>query len=164
MQKIIVIGCPGSGKSTFARKLHNITKIPLHHLDMMNWNADKTTVPKTVFRKRLQNVMEHDSWILDGNYGSTIEMRLRKCDTVFFLDYKTEVCLKGIAERKGKTRTDMPWVEAPYEEDKELVTFIQEYHTVSRPKVISLLNCYLDRSIFIFHKREDADNYLQSII
>lgn len=164
MQKVIVIGCPGSGKSTFARKLHGITKIPLYHLDMINWNTDRTTVPKTVFRERLQKVVDQDRWIIDGNYGSTIEMRLRQCDTVFFLDYPTEVCLKGIAERKGKTRPDMPWMEEPFEEDEEFVLFIQKYNTVSRPKVISLLNCYLDRNIFIFHKREDADNYLQTII
>ena len=46
MKKIIVIGCPGSGKSTFARVLHNKTGIPLYHLDLMYWNADKTTVKK----------------------------------------------------------------------------------------------------------------------
>lgn len=164
MQKVIVIGCPGSGKSTFARNLHDLTKIPLYYLDRMNWNADKTTVPKAVFRERLRNVMEQDRWIIDGNYGSTLEMRLRQCDTVFFLDYPTEVCLKGIAERKGKNRPDMPWVEADDEEDEEFVSFVQNYNTVSRPQVLSLLNCYSDRSIFIFHKREDADSFLRTVI
>lgn len=164
MQKAMIIGCPGSGKSTFARVLHDITKIPLFHLDMMNWNADKTTVPKSVFRERLQNVIVQDSWIIDGNYGSTIEMRLQHCDTVFFLDYPTEVCLRGIAERKGKARTDMPWVEnLDDEEDEEFISFIKEYNTVSRPKIISILRSYSDRDIFIFNKREDADDFLQTI-
>lgn len=163
MQKAMIIGCPGSGKSTFARVLHDITKIPLFHLDMMNWNADKTTVPKSVFRERLQNVIVQDRWIIDGNYGSTIEMRLQHCDTVFFLDYPTEVCLKGIAERKGKARTDMPWIENFDEEDEEFISFIKEYNTVSRPKIISILRSYSDRDIFIFKKREDADDFLQTI-
>ena len=53
MKKVIVIGCPGSGKSTFSRALHEIVGIPLYHLDMMYWNADRTTVEKSVFLERL---------------------------------------------------------------------------------------------------------------
>ena len=68
MKKIIVIGCPGSGKSTFARALHNKTGIPLYHLDMMYWNADKTTVGKRAFLERLSAVLEREAWIIDGNY------------------------------------------------------------------------------------------------
>ena len=59
MKKIIVIGCPGSGKSTFSKALHQCTDIPLFHLDMMYWNADKTTVEKAVFLERLSGAMDH---------------------------------------------------------------------------------------------------------
>ena len=104
MKKVIVIGCPGSGKSTFSIALHNKTGLPLYHLDMINWNPDKTTVPKEVFLERLTSILQKDEWIIDGNYGSTMEMRLKECDTVFFLDYPVEVCLEGLASRKGKTR------------------------------------------------------------
>ena len=75
MKKVIVIGCPGSGKSTVSRALHNKTGIPLYHLDMMYWNADKTTVEKSVFLERLSAVLEKDEWIIDGNYGSTMELQ-----------------------------------------------------------------------------------------
>lgn len=108
MKKIMVIGCPGSGKSTFSRALHDATDIPLYHLDMMYWNADKTTVEKSVFREYLANTLQKDEWIIDGNYGSTMEMRIQACDTVIFLDYPLEVCLEGIKTRRGKARTDMP--------------------------------------------------------
>lgn len=82
MQKVIVIGCPGSGKSTFSRKLHDMMGIPLFHLDMLNWNADKTPVAKSIFYERLSHVMEHREWIIDGNYGSTMELRMLKLQIV----------------------------------------------------------------------------------
>lgn len=60
-RRAMVIGCPGSGKSTFSRALHRITGLPLHHLDMLNWNQDGTTVPKDVFIQRLQDVLVQDA-------------------------------------------------------------------------------------------------------
>lgn len=87
MKKIIIPGCPGSGKSTFARALQKQTGIPLFYLDRMNWNPDRTTVEKDVFLERLQEVLSREEWILDGNYGSTIELRLQACDTAFFLKF-----------------------------------------------------------------------------
>ena len=102
MKKIIVIGCPGSGKSTFSRALHKITGIPLFHLDMMYWNSDKTAVEKSVFRERLLKTIQKNEWIIDGNYGSTMELRIQACDTIIFLDYPSDVCLNGIKERRGK--------------------------------------------------------------
>lgn len=154
----MVIGCPGSGKSTFSKKLHQITDLPLYHLDMMYWNADKTTVEKAVFKERLYNTIQLDKWIIDGNYGSTMELRLQACDTVIFLDYPLDVCLEGIRERKGKKRTDIPWVE--YEEDIEFIEFVKNYNFESRPKVIELLEKYSYKTIYIFKNREAANNFL----
>ena len=158
MKKVIVIGCPGSGKSTVSRALHNKTGIPLYHLDMMYWNADKTTVEKSVFLERLSAVLEKDAWIIDGNYGSTMELRMAACDTVIFLDYPLEVCLDGIKERRGKPRSDMPWIET--EEDAEFVEFIKNYNEQQKPKVIELLEKYGDKNIVILRSREQADAFL----
>jgi len=160
MNKVIVIGCPGSGKSTFSRALQNLTGLPLYHLDLLYWNSDRTTVSKEVFRERLQNVLMLDSWIIDGNYGSTMEMRMSECDTVFFLDYPLEVCINGVRERKGKTRSDMPWIET--EDDEELLEFIKNYNTQSRPKVFELLEKYKEKNIVIFKNREEADDYIKN--
>lgn len=159
MKKVIVIGCPGSGKSTFSRALHAKTGIPLYHLDRMYWNADRTTVDKSVFRDRLHQVIEKETWIIDGNYASTMEMRLQACDTVFFLDYPLEVCLSGMEDRRGKVRPDMPWVET--EPDEELIQFVKNYNAESRPKVMELLECYSDKRIYLFKNRAEADAFLE---
>ena len=158
MQRIVVIGCPGSGKSRLSRALHNKTGIPLYHLDMMYWNADKTTVEKSVFLERLSAVLEKDEWIIDGNYASTMELRMAACDTVIFLDYPLDVCLDGIRERQGKPRSDMPWIET--EEDAEFISFIKGYNEQQKPKVLALFEKYGDKSIIVFKSREQADAFL----
>jgi len=162
MKRIIVIGCPGSGKSTFSRALHNITGIALYHLDMMYWNADKTTVERSLFHNRLSDALEKDEWIIDGNYGSTMELRLAACDTVFFLDYPLDVCLDGIKERRGKPRSDMPWIET--EEDVEFIEFIKNFNEKQRPHVLALFDKYNDKNIIVFTSREQADEYLREKI
>ena len=158
MKKVIVIGCPGSGKSTVSRALHNKTGIPLYHLDMMYWNADKTTAEKSVFLERLSAVLEKDEWFIDGNYGSTMELRMATCDTVIFLDYPLDVCLDGIKDRRGKPRSDMPWIET--EEDSEFIDFIKNYNEQQKPRVLELLKKYSDKNIIILESREQADTFL----
>ena len=158
MKRVIIIGCPGSGKSTFARELHAHTNLPLYYLDMLYWNADRTTVPKEEFRRRLGEVLEKDSWIIDGNYNATMEMRMAACDTVIFLDYPTEVCISGIRERVGKKREDIPWVET--EIDAEFLAFAEKYNTESRPRILELLQHYADRQTVILESRAAADAFL----
>ena len=161
MKKIMVIGCPGSGKSTFSRALHQITGIPLVHLDMLYWNRDKTTVEKAVFLERLAKAMRQHRWIIDGNYASTMELRMQACDTVIFLDYPVGLCLEGIRQRRGTARSDIPWVET--EEDAEFTEFIQKFHTESRPQILTLLEKYSAKNIHIFQNRMEADTFLTTI-
>ena len=162
MQKVIVIGCPGSGKSTFSKALHDATRLPLYHLDMMKWNADGTTVPKSTFMERLDQALKQESWIIDGNYASTMELRMQFCDTVFFLDYPTDICIAGIKSRKGKERTDIPCATLE-DEDHEFVEFIRNYNSVSRPAVMKLLHKYSYKRIIIFKNRSDANEFLSGI-
>ena len=161
MERIVVIGCPGSGKSTFSKALAEKTSLPLHHLDLMFWNEDKTMVEKSAFLARLHAVLSGERWIIDGNYASTMELRIKAADTVIFLDFSCEVCLSGIRERRGKPRSDMPWFET--EEDAKFVEFIERYNEEQRPKVMELLSRYGDRNIVIFKERKDAEEFLASV-
>lgn len=98
----MVIGCPGAGKSTFAKRLHEVTGLPLYYLDMLWHKPDRTNIPRDEFDARLEEIVRKDKWIIDGNYQRTLEMRLKECDTVFLLDYPLEVCLAGAQSRIGK--------------------------------------------------------------
>ena len=161
MKRVIIIGCPGSGKSTFARKLQSVTGLPLHHLDLIYWKSDRTIVPREEFLEKLHQIMAQEQWIIDGNYASTMEMRMQVCDTVIFLDYPPELCLAGAQERKGKARPDLPWVESNDLDDSEFMEYIRKFHELNRPTILSLLEKYSDKEIIIFHSREDAEIFLQ---
>lgn len=161
MKKILVIGCSGSGKSYFSKKLNKITAIPLYHLDMLYWNADKTTVGRDVLIERLTPILDSEEWIIDGNYRGTLEMRLQRCDTVFFLDFPTDVCLAGVESRRGKPRTDMPWIET--EEDIEFTEFIKGFRANNRPIILALLEKYPEITVHTFKSRSESDAFLQNL-
>ena len=162
MKRVIVIGCPGSGKSTFSRALHDLTGLPLFHLDMMYWNDDRTRVDRDVFYDKLQDVLATDEWIIDGDYISTMELRMKRADTIIFLDYSLEICLQGARARVGQVRSDMPWVEVEKEVDSEFITRINNYNSEKRPIVIGLLNKYSDKTVVILKSRAQADEFIKN--
>ena len=161
MKKIIVVGSPGSGKSTFSRRLSEITGIRLYHLDLIYHNPDRTTNPREYLIDKISDIFANDSWIIDGQYMGTIEMRLRECDTVFFLDLSVEECLKGVAERIGKPRSDMPWVEE--EEDPEFIEYVKSFEHNQKPRMEKLLEKYRDKNIIVLKSHEEADEYLEKL-
>ncbi len=160
-EKIIVIGSPGSGKSTFSVKLQEITDLPLYHLDMIWHKPDKTNISKDEFDKRLNEILAKDRWIIDGNYQRTLDIRLKRCDTVFLMDYPLQTCLDGIEARIGKKRPDMPWVEAEF--DNEFKQFVIDFPVHNLPLIYNMLESCKDKNIIIFKSREEADSYLNEL-
>ena len=163
MLKIIVIGSPGAGKSVFSKKLKNITNLPLFHLDMIWHKSDKTTISKKEFEKKLNKILKSDKWIIDGNYQRTLEQRLKKCDTVFLLDFPIEKCLFGAESRIGKKREDLPWIEDKF--DEEFKQYIIDFPKDNLPEIYKLLEKYRsNKNIIIFKTREEIDNYLKMFL
>ena len=162
MRKVIIIGCPGSGKTTFAEKLSKITGIPLYYLDAIWHKPDKTHIAREDFDERISRIFDTPEWIIDGNYNRTLEMRLRQCDTVFLFDLPTNLCIQVATDRLGKGRYDLPWIEK--ELTPSLKQSIEEFPLKSLPRIYDLLEKQSDdKQVIIFKSREAADAYLKSI-
>ena len=162
MRKIIVIGCPGSGKTTFSLKLKEKTGLPLFHLDAIWHKADRTHICREEFDAHLAEILAMDAWIIDGDYSRTLQRRMNACDTIVFLDFPMPVCLKGAIARLGQKREDMPWMDT--ELDPTLQREIEEYQGTKRPVVLSLIEKYrTQKEVFVFLSREEADRFLDGI-
>ena len=161
MNRIIVIGCPGSGKSVFSRALHSRLGLPLYHLDNLYWNEDRTTVPKEVFRAQLAQILTGEQWIIDGHYAATLPMRLARCDTVFWLDLPLEKCLSGIEARRFRPRPDLPWIET--EADGDFAAYVRDCHGTLQRTIPPLLQSFHHIALHVFRSHEEAATYLASL-
>ena len=162
MQTVLIIGCPGAGKSTFARRLQSLTGLPLYYLDRLWHKPDRTHITREEFDRVLAEWLARPAWILDGDYSRTLPQRLEACDTVFLLDYPLDVCLAGVEDRRGCLRPDMPWVEE--ELDAEFLQYILDFGQAQMPAIRAMLDSYRGRrQIFTFHSRAEADAWLNAL-
>ena len=157
-KRIIVIGCPGAGKSTFSRKLHEATKIELFHLDAIYWNKDCSHITREELIERQKEIFKNDSFIIDGNFKSTLELRIKEVDVVFLLDLPTEECIGGVRNRKNN-RLEMP---CRLPDDDELIDFIKNFNKDVMPNVQYLLEKY-NSNVITFHSHKEADEYIEQI-
>ena len=162
MERAMVIGCPGAGKSTFAKRLHEVTGLPLYYLDMLWHKPDRTTVAREEFDIQLEKLLKRERWILDGNFLRTLEIRLEVCDTAILLDIPLEVCLTSVKKRIGQVREDMPWVETEF--DPEFKQWIIDFPQNQLPQIYELLKRYQgQKNVVVLRSREEAEWYLRSL-
>ncbi len=143
MQRIAIIGSAGSGKSTLARQIGEILGLEVIHLDSLFWNAGWVQTDREEFCALLEQLTKRPSWIIDGNYSGTLELRLKAADTVIFLDLPRAVCLWRAVKRRfmyrNQTRPDMA-PGCPEKMDLEFARWIWNYPKRSRPNVLTKLH------------------------
>ncbi|WP_409294774.1 DNA topology modulation protein [Peribacillus sp. SCS-26] len=163
MKKIMIIGCGGAGKSTFARKLGDALGISVHHLDSLFWKKGWVPTEREEWKAALSDVMSENSWIMDGNYGSTMDIRLKEADTIIFLDYSTLTCLYGAVSRRikyhGRTRPDMG-EGCPEKLDAEFLKWIALYRRDKAPVIRQTLSQLKGKKVFIFENRKQTHHFL----
>lgn len=156
--KIIVIGCPGSGKSTFSIKLAEKTGLPLYHLDKIYWKSSTENLNRLEFAFEQIKIFAKNRWIIDGNYNHTLEMRIKRAELVYFLDLPTDVCLAG-AKNRENSRVGID-VDLPTNE--EFLSFIRNFPNKNRNKIIHLLNKY-NKNVITFHSHKEIDDLLKNM-
>ena len=162
MKRILVIGCPGAGKTYFSKRLSKILSLPLIHMDNLYWNKDKTSIDTEALKEKLKPYLEQDQWIIDGNYHKTLEMRLPYATDVFVLDLSRKECIQGILERIDQPRDDIPWIETE-DDATELIAWTADYGFRTKDEEIALLNKNKHLHVHIFKSRQEMNDYLDKL-
>jgi adenylate kinase family enzyme len=138
MQRIMLIGSGGSGKSTLARQLGARLGLPVFHLDALYWKPGWVETPRPEWEALQRELVAGDRWIIDGNYGSTLGIRLAAADVVVYLDYSRWTCLWGVLKRRimyaGRSRPDMA-EGCPEKVDWEFVRWVWQFPAIGKPTI-----------------------------
>lgn len=167
MKKIAVIGSGGSGKSTFSRELGKITGLPVYHLDAIHWKPGWVPTPPDEWDRIIANLVERDEWIIDGNYGRTMDPRLRAADTVIFLDMPRYLCMYRIVKRvvmyRNKTRPDL--TEGCNERlTAEFVRWVWTFRKKKRPDILKKLEALKnEKKIVILQSPAEVKAFLREL-
>ena len=145
MQRVLVLGCSGAGKSTFSQRLAAITGLPRVELDVVFWRPGWVETPREEWLAVVAKLCEQPAWILDGNYSATIHIRLPRADTVILLDYPRHICLRRglmrVAGNYGRVRKDYA-PGCPEHFNLEFIRYIWNFNKRSKPRLLAALETY----------------------
>jgi adenylate kinase family enzyme len=168
MRKVMVIGSAGAGKSTFSTRLGKILELPVYHLDSIFWRPGWVRPEREVWTQAQEALVAGDEWILDGNYGSTLEIRVRACDTVIFLAFPRLVCLGRVIKRwlryRGRTRPDLNPGCVEHMPDREFLSWIWGFPKRKAPGVFALLEQYREgRQVFVIESPRALEHFARKL-
>jgi adenylate kinase family enzyme len=166
MKRVLVIGSGGAGKSTFAVQLAERTGLPLIHLDALFWGPGWVETPRDEWASRVSELASAERWIMDGNYGGSLDARLACCDTVIFLDVPRVVCLWRVIRRRirfhGRSRPDMT-AGCVEQLSWEFLSWIWTYPSRRRPRVLQRLSeLRADQQSIVLKSNAEVRNFLES--
>lgn len=166
-KRIMVVGSGGAGKTTLAINLGHLTGLPVIHLDRHNWKPGWVSTPDDEWKEIVRGLAAAEEWIIDGNYGGTLDIRARRCDAIIFLDFNRVAALWGAVKRaltqRGRARPDMA-EGCPERLNLSFVRWIWSYNKVSRPKVLSAITKAPDGTLIIaLHDRQRVQELLSAL-
>lgn len=143
MKRVLILGCCGAGKSTLARSLNKIIEVDIIHLDQEYWRPNWVETPKDKWNAKVKLLASRESWIMDGNYAGSLDIRLPRADTIIYLDRSTITCLLRVLKRiwkyNGTSRPDMKHG-CKERFDWDFLHYVAVFNTVTRKKVLQKLS------------------------
>lgn len=142
MQRILVIGCGGAGKSTLSRQLGARLGLPVLHLDAFYWRPGWVESGSGDWARQVAELIRREAWVMDGNFAGSLPERLAACDSVVFLDMPRWRCLWRVFWRvlrhHGEVRPDMA-EGCPEQLDWTFVRWVWNFPRDVRPRLLELL-------------------------
>ena len=167
MRRVLVMGISGAGKSTFSATLAERTGLPLIHLDKEFWRPGWEVTPRAEWRLKVAELVAREAWIMDGNYDSSLDLRLPRADTVLLFDYPAHRCIGRVVKRVltsyGKVRADMA-AGCPERIDLPFLKFVWRFNAVQRPRTLAAIrqNGAHVRTV-IFRRDAEARRFLDTV-
>jgi len=163
----MIIGCCGAGKSTLSKKLHDKLQLELFHLDRYYWKPNWVETPKSEWEPIVRDLAAKESWIIDGNYGSTLDIRIARADTIIYMDYATPICLYRVISRAithyGKSRSDMT-EGCPERIDFNFLHYVATYNMLRRKSQLAKVMKVSDQKQCIILKNDrEVKQFLGSL-
>lgn len=166
MKRILILGCAGCGKSTLAKKLGKMYDLEVLHLDTIYWKAGWIEEDPKVFKKLQEEFLPKPSWVIDGNYRETLDLRLNYCDTVIYLDYRRSVAIRGIFKRyfqyKNKERDSIA-NGCPEKIDRSFFMWVWHFNKKAKPLIMEKINKCENVDVYVFKNRRSLNKFINNL-
>ncbi|MFW9964508.1 MAG: DNA topology modulation protein [Candidatus Sifarchaeia archaeon] len=164
MKRVLILGPSGSGKSTLGERLGTILGIPIIHLDQHYWKPNWIETPENEWRDKIKSLISLDSWVMDGNYTSTLKLRASAADTIIYIDIPRRLSYLRIFTRflrfRGQTRPDLA-DDCPEKIDLDFIRWIWDFPITRKPVILRFLeNLNSTKSVFILRGQKEIEGFI----
>ena len=165
--RILILGPSGSGKSTVCERIGRILSIPIVHLDMYYWKPNWVETPRDEWQVKVKELIDSETWVMDGNYTSTLKMRATVADTLIFLDMTRRLSYFRVITRylknRGRTRPDVT-ERCPEKIDFDFIQWIWNYPRTRKPVILRFLEkLSVTKNVYILRNQREIDEFLETL-